>query len=99
MACAKCGKTLHALIGNLCPSCHLSSPPAGLGLDPLFPGDIVEVVKEDDNRGMRGSVVKCSSGWHPVDVWVCLKPDRDSQPYYASYSRDDVKLFSRYRAS
>jgi hypothetical protein len=85
-------------MNNLCPSCYLDSLPAGLGLDPLYPGDIVEVIKDDENKEMRGTVTACSCAWHRVDVWVQLKPDRDSDPYYVSYARDDVRLFSRFCA-
>jgi hypothetical protein len=99
MECAKCGKSTLAPMDDMCPTCYLDTPPAGVGLEPIYPGDIVEVLKEDSNHGLRGTVVPCSSGWHTVDVWVCLRRNRSSDPYYEPYSRDEVKLYSRYHSA
>lgn len=95
MRCAICGKTNHILTSSLCLRCYVSKQTMTFDLEPLYPGDVVEVVKEDDYQGMRGFVVPAPSALRTADIWVRIKPDRDAEPAYVPFARDDVKLFSR----
>ena len=98
MRCAICGKSNQILTSSLCLRCYVSKQSWILDLEPLYPGDIVEIVKEDHHQGMRGIVVEPPSTVKTADVWLRLKQNRDSEPYYLPYARDDVKLYSRIHA-
>jgi len=98
MRCAICGKSETTLMNRLCLRCYISKQGTALDPEPLYPGDIVEILKEDMNMGQRGFVVPCPSPRQTADIWVRIKPDRDSDPFYVPYARDDVKLFSRVKA-
>ncbi len=95
MHCAICGKPNHILTSSLCLRCYVSKQSMTYDLEPLFPGDVVEVIKEDHYQGMRGFVVHPPSAKRTADIWVRLKPNRDDEPSYVAFARDDVKLFSR----
>jgi len=98
MHCAICGKSETTLNTRLCLRCYISTQGNQHDLEPLYPGDVVEVVKQDMNVGQRGFVIPSPSPRQTADVWVRIKPNRDSDPYYVPYARDDVKLFSRMEA-
>ncbi len=98
MRCAICGKSSTTLNNRLCLRCAISNHGMSLDLEPLYPGDVVEVLKHDMYMGKRGFVVPCPTPRQTADVWVSIKPNRDSEPYYVPYARDDVKLFSRIEA-
>lgn len=95
MRCAICGKTNHILTSSLCLRCYVSKQATSYDPEPLYPGDVVEVVKEDNYRGMRGFVVPSPSVLPTADIWVRLKANREDEPAYVPFARDDVKLFSR----
>lgn len=95
MRCAICGKSALTLTNRLCVRCYMSQP---LDSEPLYPGDVVEIVKQDRYMGQRGFVVPCPTPRSTADVWVSIKPSRESEPHYLPYARDDVKLFSRIQA-
>jgi len=95
MACAICGKNANSLTSHLCLRCTIAARGRTLDLEPLYPGDVVEVVKEDSHMGQRGFVVPCPTPRQTADVWVRIKPTREADPYFVPYARDDVKLFSR----
>ena|SRR5258705_4106524 len=98
MRCAICGKDETTLMNRLCLRCYITTRGQTLDPEPLYPGDVVEILKQDKNMGQRGFVVPCPSPRQTADVWVRIKPDRDSDPYYVPYARDEVKLFSRIEA-
>ena len=98
MRCAICGKDETTLTKRLCLRCYITTRGQTLDLEPLYPGDVVEILKPDMNVGQRGFVVPCPTSRQTADVWVRIKPNRDSDPYYVPYARDDVKLFSRIEA-
>ncbi len=99
MRCAICGKANSILTSSLCLRCYVSKQSLVLDLEPLYPGDIVEVLKEDEHQGMHGIVVPSPSIMDTADVWVRLKKNRESDPYYLPFARDDVKLYSRLHVS
>jgi len=98
MACAICGKNTKSMTDHLCLRCYIASHGKTLDLEPLYPGDVVEVVKEDAHLGQRGFVVQSPTPRQTADVWVRIKPTREADPYFVPYARDDVKLFSRVEA-
>jgi hypothetical protein len=98
MRCAICVKYDTTLTSRLCLRCYITTRGRTLDPEPLYPGDVVEIIKEDRNMGQRGFVVPCPTMQQSADVWVRLKSDRNSDPYYVPYARDDVKLFSRIEA-
>lgn len=98
MRCAICGKSSTTLNNRLCLRCAISNHGTTFDLEPLYPGDVVEILKPDMYVGKRGFVVPCPSPRQTADVWVSIKPNRESEPYYMPYARDDVKLFSRIEA-
>ena len=98
MRCAICGKDETSLTSRLCRRCYITTRGRTLDPEPLYPGDVVEVVKEDINMGKHGFVVPCPSPRQTADVWVRIKPNRDSDAYFVPYARDDVKFFSRIEA-
>lgn len=98
MRCAICGKSSNTLNNRLCLRCSISHQGMTLDPEPLYPGDVVEVLKPDVHMGQRGFVVPAPSPRQTADVWVRIKPSRESDPYYVPYARDDVKLFSRIEA-
>jgi hypothetical protein len=98
MRCALCGKSGLTLTNRLCLRCYISQQGTSLDLEPLYPGDVVEIVKQDRYMGQRGFVVPCPTPRQTADVWVSIKPSRESEPAYVPYARDDVRLFSRIQA-
>lgn len=95
MRCAICGKPNHILTSSLCLPCYLAKQTLTPDHEPLYPGDVVEVIKADSNQGLRGFVMSPPSPKTSTAIWVRLKASRDEQPQYVAYARDDVKLFSR----
>lgn len=98
MRCAICGKSTPTLTNRLCLRCSIAQHGMTLDPEPLYPGDVVEIVKPDMYVGKRGFVVPAPSPRQTADVWVSIKPSRDSEAHYVPYARDDVKLFSRIEA-
>lgn len=98
MRCAICGKEESNLMNRLCLRCYVTTRALSLDPEPLYPGDIVEILKSDSHMGQRGFVVPNPTPRQTADVWVRIKHDRDSDPYYMPYARDEVKLFSRIEA-
>ena len=98
MHCAICGKDETTMTSRLCLRCYITMQGRTPDLEPLYPGDVVEILKPDMNMGKRGFVVPCPSPRQIADVWVRIKANRDSDPYFMPYARDDVKLFSRMEA-
>jgi hypothetical protein len=98
MRCAICGKETTKLTKRLCLRCYITTRAQTFDPEPLYPGDIVEILKQDMNMGKRGFVIPCPTPRQTADVWVRIKPTRESDPYYVPYARDEVKLFSRIEA-